>query len=221
LKKLVKKPAFCLNKFQEVPVLAIIRGVSHDSIKGVMESCILGGLKFVELTLNTVNSLELIELASHHFSKELCIGAGTVLSLADVKRAENAGAKFIVSPTLNIDIAEYCLINKLAYFPGALTPTEIEKAWSSGASMVKVFPASQMGSDYFNTLIGPFDKFLLMAVGGINISNAVTYLNSGASAIAIGGSVFSISRMKNREFDSIKTDISNLLLTVKKFCSKS
>ena len=216
----MKKLDFSLNRFQEVPVLGIIRGGSQDSIQGVLNSCVSAGLNFVELTLNTENALSLIELASKQFSDELCVGAGTVLSLIDLKNAENAGAKFFVSPTLNVDIATYCSKKGLAYFPGALTPTEIEKAWNSGATMIKVFPASQMGPNYFNTIRGPFDELQLIAVGGINVTNAVEYLRSGASAIAIGGSIFTISRMKNREFGSIKTDIADLISTVKIFRSE-
>ena len=215
------KPVFNLDRFKETPVLGIIRGASHDSIKGVLEACISGGLKFVELTLNTENAFPLIESVSQQFSEEICVGAGTVLSLRDVKQAENVGARFIVSPTLNLDVATYCLKKGLAYFPGALTPTEIEKSWSAGAAMVKVFPASQMGANYFNTVRGPFNELLLMAVGGVNASNAVEYLQAGASAVAIGGSLFTVSRMKNREFDSIKTEITDLVSTVKAFCSKS
>ena len=216
----MKKLALNLNQFQEVPVLGIIRGVSQDSIQGVLNSCVSAGLKFVELTLNTENALSLIELASKQFSDELCVGAGTVISLNDLKKSEDAGAKFFVSPTLNVDVAAYCSKKGLAYFPGALTPTEIEKAWDSGATMVKVFPASQMGANYFNTIQGPFDKLQLMAVGGINVTNAVEYLRSGASAIAIGGSIFTVSRMKNREFDSITADIADLISIVKIFRSK-
>ena len=212
---------FNLDRFKETPVLGIIRGASHASIQGVLEACVSGGLKFVELTLNTENAFSLIESVSQQFSAEICVGAGTVLSLRDVKQAENVGARFIVSPTLNLDVATYCLKKGLAYFPGALTPTEIEKSWSAGAAMVKVFPASQMGADYFNTIRGPFNELLLMAVGGVNASNAVEYLQAGASAVAIGGSLFTVSRMKNREFDSIKTEITDLVSTVKAFCSKS
>ena len=214
-------PAFNLDRFKETPVLGIIRGASHASIQGVLEACVSGGLKFVELTLNTENAFPLIESVSQQFSEEICVGAGTVLSLRDVKQAENVGARFIVSPTLNIDVATYCLKKGLAYFPGALTPTEIEKSWSAGAAMVKVFPASQMGAKYFNTVRGPFNELLLMAVGGVNASNAVEYLQAGASAVAIGGSLFTVSRMKNREFDSIKTEITNIVSTVKTFGSKS
>ena len=216
----LRKPTFNLSRFKEAPVLGIVRGAPKDSIQGVLDACVAGGLRFVELTLNTERALSLIESASQQFSEDLCVGAGTVLSLTDAKQAVNAGAQFIVAPTLNIDVATYCVENEIAYFPGALTPTEIEKAWSAGATMVKVFPASQMGASYFNTVRGPFNELLLMAVGGVNASNAVEYFQAGASAVAIGGSLFSVSRMKNREFDSIKTEIRDLVSTVKTFCSK-
>ena len=217
---LLRKPTFNLNRFKESPVLGIIRGAPKDSIQGVLSACVAGGLRFVELTLNTENALSLIKSASQHFSEDLCVGAGTVLSLTDVKLAVNAGAQFIVSPTLNIDVASYCFKKEIPYFPGALTPTEIEKAWVAGAAMVKVFPASQMGASYFNTVRGPFNELLLMAVGGVDSTNAVDYLKAGASAVAIGGSVFTISRMKNKEFDSIETAIRDFVSTVNIFYSK-
>ncbi len=220
MNKFGEKPTFNLNRFKESPVLGIIRGAPKDSIQGVLDACVAGGLRFAELTLNTEKALSLIESASQQFAEDLCIGAGTVLSLTDAKDAVNAGAQFIVSPTLNIDVATYCVENDIAYFPGALTPTEIEKAWSSGATMVKVFPASQMGANYFNIVCGPFNELSLMAVGGVDLSNAVEYLEAGASAVAIGGSLFSVTRMRNKDFNSIKIAIADLVSTVKIFYSK-
>ncbi|HIF03067.1 MAG TPA: bifunctional 4-hydroxy-2-oxoglutarate aldolase/2-dehydro-3-deoxy-phosphogluconate aldolase [Nitrospinaceae bacterium] len=214
------KQRFNLVRFKEIPVLGIIRGAPQNAIEGILNACILGGIKFVELTLNSENALSLISLASQKFSKDLCVGAGTVLSLTDAQLAAEAGANFIVSPTLNIDVATYCNKKGLAYFPGALTPTEIEKAWGTGAAMVKVFPASQMGANYFNTVCGPFNELLLMAVGGIDSSNAVDYLNAGASAVAIGGSVFTESRMKNKKFNDIQQAILGLVISVKNFNRK-
>ena len=120
------KQKFNLVRFKETPVLGILRGVPQNAIEGILNACNLGGIKFIELTLNSENALSLISLASQKFSKDLCVGAGTVLSLTDVKLAINAGANFIVSPTLNIDVATYCNKKGIAYFPGALTPTEFE-----------------------------------------------------------------------------------------------
>ena len=210
---------FDLSRFKEASILGIIRGASPGSVQGILDACISGGLKFVELTLNSERALPSIELASKEFSGGLCIGAGTVLSLSDTIQAVNAGAQFIVSPTLNIDVASYCGEKGLAYFPGALTPTEIEKSWNAGATMVKVFPASQMGPDYFKTVRGPFDKLLLMAVGGIKVSDAAKYLQAGASAVAIGGSVFTPSRIKNKEFGAIKEDITKFIMAIKLYYS--
>ena len=86
--------------------------------------------------------------------------------------------------------------------------------------MVKVFPASQMGPDYFNIIKGPFDKIKLMAVGGVNSENIKDYLGAGADAVALGGSIFSTQRMANRRFEEIHKDIEEFMFAVKEFYSK-
>ena len=211
---------FDLKHFKESSVLGIIRGAEVCSISGLLNACVLGGLKYIEFTLNSEESLPCIEFASKEFTG-LCVGAGTVLSLSDVAQAKSVGAKFIVSPTSNEDVALYCNDNELAYFPGALTPTEIEKSWNAGATMVKVFPAGGMGPDYISSIVGPFQDIQLLAVGGIKAYNVSEYLQAGASAVAIGGSIFSPSRIKNMEFDYIKEDILKFLFAVKSYyCEK-
>jgi len=213
-------PSFDLVQFDKQPVLGIIRGAPPDSAHGVMQACISAGLQYLEFTLNSKEALPSIEEGAREFPEALCVGAGTVLSVADAERAVNAGAKFIVAPTLNETVAAYCRERSLPYFPGALTPTEIEKAWSCGATMVKVFPANQMGPGYFGTVRGPFNAIRLMAVGGVGPDNVHSYLGAGASAVALGGSVFSPERMKNKEFDVIQKEISAFLFAVKTFYSK-
>ena len=213
-------PSFDLVQFDKQPVLGIIRGAPPDSAHGVMQACISAGLQYLEFTLNSKEALSFIEEGAREFTEKLCVGAGTVLSVADAERAVSAGAKFIVAPTLNEDVAAYCRERNLPYFPGALTPTEIEKAWNCGATMVKVFPANQMGPGYFSTIRGPFNEIRLMAVGGVGPNNVHSYLGAGASAVALGGSVFSPERMKNKEFDIIQKEISTFLYAVKTFCTR-
>jgi 2-dehydro-3-deoxyphosphogluconate aldolase/(4S)-4-hydroxy-2-oxoglutarate aldolase len=213
-------PSFDLVQFDKQPVLGIIRGAPPDSAHGVMQACISAELQYLEFTLNSKEALSCIEEGAREFPETLCVGAGTVLSVADAERAVNAGAKFIVAPTLNEDVAAYCRERNLPYFPGALTPTEIEKAWNCGATMVKVFPANQMGPEYFSTIRGPFNEVRLMAVGGVGPNNVHSYLGAGASAVALGGSVFSPERMKNKEFDIIQKEISTFLYAVKTFCTR-
>lgn len=212
--------AFNLARFEEEPVLGIIRGITEASLSGVMEAGIAGGLRFIEITLNTPNAPHLIELASKNYSGSLCIGAGTVLSVEDADIAVKAGARFLVSPTVKPEVAGFCKNQGLAYFPGAFTPTEIEMAWNHGAAMVKVFPASQLGPAYFKEVKGPFQDIKLMAVGGVNLENIPSYLAAGASALALGGSVFSAERMRNHQFSQIRADIEEFLLAVRSFYSK-
>ena len=210
---------FDLNRFELAPVIGILRGVKEESLQGVAEASIAGGLQFLEITLNTANSFHLIKKATEQFI-DLTVGAGTVLSVEEAKKAFDSGAKFIVAPDFEEEVAAFCVENKLAYFPGALTPTEIQRAWKSGATMVKVFPASQMGPEYFKQIKGPFDKIKLIAVGGVNLGNIKKYLGTGADAVALGGSIYSVERMENGRFSEIQKDIEEFMFEVKTFYSK-
>lgn len=209
---------FNFAAFKKEPVLGIVRGVSKNSLAGVMDAVVSAGLKFVEITLNTQSAFELIEEVGKKYSDSLCVGAGTVLSRKDAETACSAGARFIVSPTLNEEVADFCREKPSAYFPGAYTPTEIEKAWNSGAAMVKIFPASRLGPNYFKEIKGPFKHIPLMAVGGVKPDNIEDFFRAGTSAIAIGASVFSPDRMENNQFDDIRKDLQKILLAVRKFC---
>jgi 2-dehydro-3-deoxyphosphogluconate aldolase/(4S)-4-hydroxy-2-oxoglutarate aldolase len=211
---------FNLSRFEEEPVMGIIRGLTEESLSGVMEAAIAGGLRFLEITLNTPNAPRLLELANRDYSGSLCVGAGTVLSIQDADEAVSAGARFLVSPTVKPEVAEYCRKKNLAYFPGAFSPTEIETAWNNGAAMVKVFPASQLGPGYFKEMKGPFQNIKLMAVGGVRRENVPQYLSAGADALALGGSIFSPERMQNRQFAQIRADIEDFLLAVRGFYTK-
>ncbi len=208
---------FDLSRFEEEPVLGIVRGITEKSLEGVMEAAIAAGLRHIEITLNTPNAFKLIEEASRKYASWLCVGAGTVLSPKEAEEALFSGAKFIVAPTLNEDVAAFCRNSRLAYFPGALTPTEIEKAWNSGATMVKVFPTSSVAPKYFKEVRGPFQNYRLMATGGVKKSNVEDFLSNGASAVAVGDSIFSLVRMENQEFDEIRKDLEELIMVVKKF----
>ncbi|TDJ51949.1 MAG: bifunctional 4-hydroxy-2-oxoglutarate aldolase/2-dehydro-3-deoxy-phosphogluconate aldolase [Nitrospina sp.] len=208
---------FSKTLFEEEPVVGIIRGVPEKALEGVLEASVKAGLKFAEITLNTPQAPELIARAVEKFSDSLCIGAGTVLSATDAETAVSAGASFLVSPTLHLEVADYCNKHGLPYFPGAFTPTEIEKAWSAGAYMVKIFPSCRLGPRYFKDIKGPFGHIKLLAVGGIHADNILDYLSAGASAVAVGGSIFSISRMENCQFSPIQKDLKEILFAVKNY----
>lgn len=203
--------------FRQEPVLGIVRGVSLNNLQGVLDAARDAGLKHLEITLNTGQALDLISAAVASHGKAICLGAGTVRTLHQAEEALEAGARFLVSPALNEDVAAICRKREIPYFPGALTPGEIEKAWQAGAEMVKVFPSSLLGPSYFKELKGPLEDISLMAVGGVTPENIPDYLSSGASAVAVGGSVFSVSRMENKEFSRIHNHLKEILFAVKNF----
>ncbi len=190
-------------EFKKKPILGILRGAENSVIEPLIETIIEAGLKTLEITMNTKGAVELIRKAKKVSRKRLTIGAGTVLTLQDLKSALKSGASFIVMPVLIKDVIKYCLKNKVPVFPGALTPSEIYQAWESGATMVKVFPAKFFGPEYFREIKRPFEKIELLACGGVTPKNIKDYFSAGASAVSFGASVFRKDWLVARDFKTI------------------
>lgn len=192
-----------IARFRKKPLLGIVRGVKPDEIAPLAEAVISAGLETLEITMNTDNAPSLIRSMVKAAKDKLTIGAGTVLSMEELKSALDAGAAFIVMPALVRDVTEYCVKNKIPVFPGALTPQEIYDAWLSGATMVKVFPAKVLGPEYFREIKGPFNKIELLACAGVTPENMKDYFACGASAVSFGASVFKREWLEKKDFDSI------------------
>ena len=204
-----------LERFRELPLMGILRGVQSDAIDSVVETAISSGLQTIEITMNTPGAPDLIKRAVKCAHGRLMIGAGTVVSSEHLKLALDAGARFIVSPTLVYDVVEYCRDNEIPVFPGAFTPQEIYNAWVAGATMVKVFPTNFFGPDYIREIKGPFNSIEMMACGGVTPENIREYFDCGASAVAFGGSVFRDEWLKAHDFKSIGEAISSLIAAYK------
>jgi len=207
-----------LDRFRELPLMGILRGVQPDSIEPVIETVISSGLQIIEITMNTPGAPDLIRRAVKAAQGRLMVGAGTVVTVEHLKLALDAGARFIVSPMLVYDVVEYCRDNEIPVFPGAFTPQEIYNAWVAGATMVKVFPSNLLGPDYIREIKGPFDRIEILACGGVNPENIRSYFDCGASAVAFGGSVFREDWLKARDFDSIGNSIKALVSAYRKGC---
>jgi 2-dehydro-3-deoxyphosphogluconate aldolase/(4S)-4-hydroxy-2-oxoglutarate aldolase len=180
--------------FKKQPILGILRGADRDIIEPLVETVISAGLKTLEITMNTAGAAELIRKAKQVSRGRLTLGAGTVLTLQDLKIALKSGATFIVMPVLVNDVVKYCVKNKIPVFPGALSPQEIYYAWEAGATMVKVFPAKFFGPEYFREIRGPFNQIGLLACGGVTPENMKDYFACGASAVTFGASGQAVKR---------------------------
>ena len=162
-----------------------------------------GGIPIVEITLSVPGAIDVIaEVAKN--DPELVIGAGTLFDTDTAKKCLDAGAKFLTSPGLDVQIIEFALKNDVTVLAGALTPTEVAVAWKAGADFVKVFPCSQVGGDkYIRALKGPFRDVPLIAAGGVNQVTAGSYILAGASAIGVGGELVPEEAIQLRQEDRI------------------
>ncbi|MDY6893680.1 MAG: bifunctional 4-hydroxy-2-oxoglutarate aldolase/2-dehydro-3-deoxy-phosphogluconate aldolase [Chloroflexota bacterium] len=201
-----------IDQFKRLPILGIVRGVEADAIEPLVETVVSARLQTIEITMNTPGAPDLIRRMVDAAGDRLTVGAGTVLTMESLHAALDAGATFIVMPTLVPDIVEYCAQRQIPVFPGALTPQEIYTAWCAGATMVKVFPARLFGPAYFKEIKGPFNDVELLACGGVTAENIGTYLSNGASAVAIGESVFRKEWLTSHQFTRIGEAVESLTL---------
>jgi len=202
-----------LSEFKAQPIMGILRDIDEDSIEPLVDTVIASGLKTIEIAMNRPNAANIIRKCVDTAKGKLTIGAGTVLTVDNLKIALDSGASFIVSPTVVDKVVDFCVKDSIPVFPGALTPQEIYNAHIKGATMVKVFPANRFGPDYFREIKGPFKDIQLLACGGIRPDNIKSYFNAGASAVAFGGSIFNNEMIKNNDFESIKKAIKDLILS--------
>jgi 2-dehydro-3-deoxyphosphogluconate aldolase/(4S)-4-hydroxy-2-oxoglutarate aldolase len=204
-----------IERFRELPLMGILRGVKEGSMEPLAECLVSSGLRTVEIAMNTPGAPGLIERMRAAAGKRLSVGAGTVLAKKDLKAALGAGASFIVMPTLERALVRTCVRRGIPVFPGAFTPGEVLEAWRAGATMVKVFPAKFFGPGYIKELKGPLDSVELMACGGVNPSNIKDFFTAGASAVAFGAGVFKKEWLRARDFESIENSIKHLISSCK------
>jgi 2-dehydro-3-deoxyphosphogluconate aldolase/(4S)-4-hydroxy-2-oxoglutarate aldolase len=199
----------------DIPILAILRGVTKKDIKPLINIFIKAGLKYLEITMNTPQADNLIRLFKKEAGSSLVIGAGTVLDRINFNDALAAGAEFIVTPSVNEVVITLCRESKLPVFPGGLTPTEVHKAWSMGAEMVKLFPANLHGPGYIKALRGPFSDIKIMAVGGVDEKNIAEYFKQGANAVAFGGGIIKPEWLHEEKYNLIEEKLMILIRAFK------
>lgn len=163
-----------------------------------------GGIPVVEVTMTVPNALQVIsELARE--KSNMIVGAGTVMDLETARRCLDAGAKFVTSPGLDLDIVNFGVQQNVVTIPGALTPSEVMTAWRAGSDFVKIFPCAQFGgAAYVRALKHPLPQIALIAAGGVNQQTAGDFIAAGASAVGIGAALIQPQAVEHRERDRIR-----------------
>jgi 2-dehydro-3-deoxyphosphogluconate aldolase/(4S)-4-hydroxy-2-oxoglutarate aldolase len=187
IRRIYKNNVDVIVRMQRHRLVAVVRSKSADEAYTTACAASDAGIWFVEITLTVPNALTVIERLAPR--NDLYVGAGTVLSKKDGKKAIEAGARFIVSPTLELDLIPLCHKAGVACFPGAATPTEILTARRVGADLVKIFPADLVGGPSFiRQMQGPFPDVRFMVSGGVSLANVQEYVQIGVIGICLGSS---------------------------------
>lgn len=170
-------------------VVAIMRAKSSDQLLTAAEAILEGGVNSIEVTMTTPGAIDVIKQATDRFGNEVIFGVGSVLDAETARTAILAGAEFVVGPTLDLAMIELCKRYSVPVIPGAFTPTEVLRAWESGADLVKVFPASFGGPAYLKAVKAPLPQVKLVPVGGVNEENTADFIRAGAEIVAVGSAL--------------------------------
>jgi 2-dehydro-3-deoxyphosphogluconate aldolase/(4S)-4-hydroxy-2-oxoglutarate aldolase len=200
-----------LKEIERTRIIAIVRGVKEVHIVALAEALLKGGVTVMEVTLNTPGALTMISELQIRLGKQMYIGAGTVLDVEDAQKAVQAGASFLVTPNLDEDVIRYANREGVPIFPGAMTPTEVVKAWKAGATAIKIFPSASLGLTYIKELMGPLDHIPMMAVGGVTEENIKQFVDLGCYGLGIGGSLINLKEIEAGRFEWVTDKAARLL----------
>ena len=190
-------------------VIVIVRRIYGDTLMKLAEAMCNGDVHLMELTFDQSNpdcvatTAESITQLKARFGGTMHFGAGTVITEEQVMAAKQAGCEYIISPNTDLKVIEATKANGLISIPGAMTPSEILTAHNAGADFVKLFPAGYLGVPYIKDVRAPISHVKLMAVGGVNESNAADFLRAGAVGLGIGGNFAKKAWIDAGEFDKL------------------
>ena len=199
-----------INSILEHRLIVIVRGVAREQLIDLAEALYRGGVRLLEVTYSADGTRsdeavsEDIRLLCEHFDGRMEIGAGTVLTEAQVELTHRAGGRFIISPEANEAVIHRTVALGMVSIPGALTPREIQIAHIAGADFVKLFPIGTMGAEYVKAVRAPLSHVRLLAVGGVDENNLTEYLSAGVLGIGVGGSLVNKKLLAENNFSAIE-----------------
>jgi 2-dehydro-3-deoxyphosphogluconate aldolase/(4S)-4-hydroxy-2-oxoglutarate aldolase len=192
-----------LQQILDAGIVAVVRSRDSQQLVEVARSLGDGGVTTVEITMSVPDALDVLRRVRQSLGDRLLLGAGTILDAETARAALLAGAEYVVSPILNLDVIRLCKRYGKVVMPGAFTPTEILTAWEAGADIVKVFPAEVVGPAFFKAVRAPLPQVRLMPTGGVNLETAADFLRAGACCLGIGGQLVDPQLVAARKFDQI------------------
>ena len=196
-------------------VVAVIRAQSKDQLLEIGKALLDGGVPAIEVTMSTPKAIAGIEMLADKYGDQAVIGVGTVIDAATCADAIHAGAQFIVSPAFDPEIVATTKRYGKISIPGAFTPTEILRAWTAGADVVKVFPSTTLGPRYFRDVLAPLPQIKLTPTGGVDQKNVGEWIKAGAVFVGAGSSLVSKDAMAKGDWAAITNNAKSFVDAIK------
>jgi 2-dehydro-3-deoxyphosphogluconate aldolase/(4S)-4-hydroxy-2-oxoglutarate aldolase len=202
-----------LYQLDQLGVVAILRGIEKEKVMDTVKALYEGGIRCVEVTFNTPRAQTMIYEIKDTFGDSVLVGGGTVLDNMTAKLAIEAGAEFILSPSLHREVIELCNQYGVIAVPGVYTPTEIVHAYKWGADIVKIFPADTLSPKYIQNVKGPLEHIPMMAVGGIDLENAAAFIHAGVMSIGVGSTLANRKLIDEKKYGKL-TDLATAFTSI-------
>jgi 2-dehydro-3-deoxyphosphogluconate aldolase/(4S)-4-hydroxy-2-oxoglutarate aldolase len=179
---------------ERVGLIPVLRAKNAVQAHAVVKAMIAGGVTVVEVTMTVPGAIDVLKELRKEYGDKLLLGSGTVTTAEQAEATIDAGAEFVVSPSLHPAVIEMTKRKGKLSIPGSLTPTEVITAWNAGADYVKIFPCSAMGgASYLKSLLAPFPHLKLIPTGGVTLQTAETFLSAGARALGVGSDLVNLA----------------------------
>ena len=179
---------------ERVGLIPVLRAKNAPQAHAVVKAMIAGGVTVVEVTMTVPGTIDVLKELKAEYGDKLLLGSGTVTTAEQAEATIDAGAEFVVSPSLHPAVIAMTKKKGKLSIPGALTPTEVITAWEAGADYVKVFPCSAVGgASYLKSLLAPFPHLKLIPTGGVTLETAESFLRAGARALGVGSDLVNLA----------------------------
>ena len=193
-----------MKRIRDVGIVPVVRATSAEEALAAVEAIRAGGIPILEITLTVPGAVKIIADLTRRLGDEALIGAGTVHDADSARECIDAGARFVVSPSLDVPTIEACRRLDVAVFPGAMTPTEIVTAWKAGANAVKVFPANAVGgATFLKSVKAPLPQIELIPTGGVSLKTVAELIAAGAFALGVGADLVDLAALRRGEAAAI------------------
>jgi 2-dehydro-3-deoxyphosphogluconate aldolase/(4S)-4-hydroxy-2-oxoglutarate aldolase len=189
---------------ERVGLIPVLRARNSAQGHAIVKAMIAGGVTVVEVTMTVPGAVDLLKELKKEYGNDLLLGSGTVTTAEQCQATIDAGAEFVVSPSLHPEVIAVTKKNGKVSCPGALTPTEAITAWNAGADYVKIFPCSAVGgASYLKALHGPFPHLKLIPTGGVTLQTAESFIRAGARALGVGSDLVNLAAVDAGKAETI------------------